>query len=262
MQDTKHLMIIGAMKAGTTSLFRTLEKHPEICPSVPKEPQFFCEAESEKKLDDYLKLFDFDAETQNYRMDGSTNYAKFPYFKGPPERMAKAGLNPKIIYLVRNPLDRIESHYNYMLRKSQWKNNIDDENLINASNFYLQLQQYRRHFSKEQMLILSFEELKNDNESFMKRVFDFLELKPIKNPTIEQKNKTRYQSKTELFVKDKLGTLLPYIPGKLKKTLKKNVAHKMEGKKQKREKFHQALAPDMIKFQEEYGFDVSKWGFR
>ena len=37
----RYALIIGAMKAGTTTLFDHLAAHPAVAPSHPKEPGFF-----------------------------------------------------------------------------------------------------------------------------------------------------------------------------------------------------------------------------
>ena len=53
------LIVAGAQKAGTSSLFSALSLHPEISPARTKEPQFFALQESlvERHLDSYLSLF-------------------------------------------------------------------------------------------------------------------------------------------------------------------------------------------------------------
>ena len=70
-------IIIGAMKAGTTTLFDHLAAHPAIAPASPKEPGFFAfEEKFDAGLASYEALFDFDAESHKWALEASTDYTK------------------------------------------------------------------------------------------------------------------------------------------------------------------------------------------
>ena len=104
-------LIIGAMKSGTTSLAESLSQHPEIFMTEEKElhfhypgasenltrKQYYCQFSSSKKL--------VGSAPQNY------SKTHLPRFKNVPESLWKHLPNLKIIYVVRDPLDRIASHY-------------------------------------------------------------------------------------------------------------------------------------------------------
>lgn len=71
-------------------------------------------------------------------MEASTGYAKYPKRKNVPQRMFDLGIKPKFIYIVRNPIDRINSEINYWRNFPQWgdpKDNLDF--IIARSSYYL-----------------------------------------------------------------------------------------------------------------------------
>ena len=103
------LIIIGAMKCGTTSLHRYLDLHPEIIMSGQKGLNFFIpERNWGKGVDWYRPNFKGNALVSG---EASPNYTNFPDFKGVAGCMHPIGPNARLIYMVRDPVDRILSHY-------------------------------------------------------------------------------------------------------------------------------------------------------
>src|SRR5688572_24468381 len=106
-----NFFIIGAMKAGTTSLWQYLRRHPEIFMSKLKEPGYFTEElRWDQGIEWYRSLFD-DAGSARAVGEASTSYTKWPRFAGIPARMHALVPEARLIYLVRDPGDRIRSHY-------------------------------------------------------------------------------------------------------------------------------------------------------
>jgi len=104
-----NLVIIGAMKCATTSLHYCLSLHPDIQMSQPKELSFFLSEENYAKgLDWYASHFRKPALVHG---EATPGYAYFPFFSGVAERMARTIPNAKLIYMVRDPIDRVISHY-------------------------------------------------------------------------------------------------------------------------------------------------------
>ena len=108
-----NLLVVGAMKAGTTSLWRYLDQHPDIFMSPMKEPHFFSRAESEvpgaviREEGKYLDLFR-EGRAAPLRGEASTSYL---WDETTPARIAAAIPNPRIIILLRDPVQRAYSHY-------------------------------------------------------------------------------------------------------------------------------------------------------
>ncbi|HRO13218.1 MAG TPA: hypothetical protein PK452_16955, partial [Amaricoccus sp.] len=134
----RYALIIGAMKCATTSLFSYLAEHPAIAPARIKEPEFFSRNQEHKaQIARYEDLWDFDPDLHRYAMEASTGYSKWGE-RGAAERIHAYGLRPRLVYVVRDPFVRIESHYNFMLLQNPaWTRDITDENLVQTSNYYL-----------------------------------------------------------------------------------------------------------------------------
>jgi len=104
-----NFIIISAMNSGTTSLYNYLKAHPEINPSRPKEPSFFIQDRfSTKGLAWYKSIF---KGLGRYTFEASANYSKRHLFPGVPKRMHQVLPEVKLIYLLRDPIERAKSHY-------------------------------------------------------------------------------------------------------------------------------------------------------
>jgi hypothetical protein len=269
--DDSYLIILGAMKCGTTSLFSCLSEHPEICPSVVKEPEFFSGTLNEKyPVKHYEDLWHFDIDQHKYVMEATTGYTKYPAEKDVPRKILEYGIRPKFIYIVRDPLERIESHYNFMmLSDSNWKDPIDGGGLISASKYFMQLELYRNYFGKENILVVDFDKFCKDFSSCIVSICEFLEIDIFPGWDIaSQENVTKMVSVGEyLILRSPFNKALKYIPQSVKNNGVK-VLWKMTGKHNKvrlplsqRKKIIRILEKDMFLFEREYDFDVSKWGF-
>src|SRR3954454_424581 len=103
------LLIIGAQKCGTTSLHTYLDAHPDVHMAAEKELDFFIEDRAwQRGLEWYATRFRDDA---GVRGESSPNYTGWPVWDGVPERAAAVIPKARLVYLVRDPIDRIESHY-------------------------------------------------------------------------------------------------------------------------------------------------------
>lgn len=264
--DDAYVLIIGAMKCGTTSLFSYLSTHPQICAAEVKEPEFFSEHQRHKiHFRSYGDLWpDFNGSVHRYAMEASTGYTKYPWESSVPERIRDYGIKPKFIYIMRDPFDRIESHFNFNKGKTGWNFSICDKQLISVSNYYRQLERFRRFFPIEDMLLLDFDELSRNPADILVKVYKFLGLPShfpdkygIKNPTFPL---PRYVRKT-------LYSLSPYYPEFLKGVSKKLLISLIPKKRSRilsdkeREYIRGELKDDMKFLHSVYGVNVQKWGF-
>ena len=132
--EEAYAVIIGAMKCGTTSLYYYLAQHPEICPAIRKETEFFSENQGHGvRVDKYEDLWDFDRSVHKYALEASTGYAKYPMEPNVANNILDYGIRPKFIYIIRNPFDRIQSHYNSMRYEPGWRLSATSDPLINIS---------------------------------------------------------------------------------------------------------------------------------
>lgn len=174
-------IIIGAMKAGTTSLERYLKQHPDVSMSSPKEPNFFDDIKREgQDLEWYTSLFDEEAIA---RGEASTSYTKRDQFYGVPQRIKATVPDVKMIYLVRDPIDRFVSHWLHQYGKGREPRYIDEilSSRLHLVNVYLQVSKYAhqldlyyRHFPREQILVLDSNDLLNRREATLAETFEFI----------------------------------------------------------------------------------------
>ena len=265
-----YVIIIGAMKSGTTSLYSYLAGHPEICESSIKEPEYFSRHQSHgAQGKQYEELWNFDETVHRYVLEGSTGYTKYPAEKGVPARIKAYGINPRFIYILRNPFERIESHFNAGRFNPEWKHSILDEHLINVSKYYMQLQRYREYFPRERFLLLDFAELKNSPETVLRQIYGFLELDKIVLPdSYDIKNKTISNSKLDILYRKLIRTvgINRILPEPLKRVFRRILSERITIPRKmllaaEREQVHNTLEEDMMKLRDEYGIDVVKWGF-
>ena len=264
-----YAIIIGAMKCGTSSLYSYLEGHPEICPAVGKEPEFFSENQAlTVQVDNYSDLWSFNDSVHKYALEASSGYTKYPSEPNVPKNIYGYGIRPKFIYIIRNPFDRITSHYNFRIWDETWRLNIDDSHLINISNYFLQLEQYRKYFPLEDILILDFDDLRDNPRSVLQRIYQFLDLSHGYFPDdYKAENPTPIITKFEKNLRIlKLYFLVNCIPNSLKKFGKKQLVRTFPPKKriltgEEKEFVYDKLKQDMAHLHHIYGIDVSKWGF-
>jgi len=181
-QNLPNLVIVGAMKCGTTSLYRYLNLHPQVCMTRHKEPDFFIKegASYRKGLSWYKSNFN----KKNVIIgEASPNYSKCHVFPNVPECMHEVIPDAKLIYIIRDPVKRAVSHYfhQYIARKENRDINIAFQELANnhyvkTSQYGYQLEQFLPYYSLNNILILTLEELFQDRLNTLKKVFKFLEI--------------------------------------------------------------------------------------
>lgn len=118
-----NLLLIGAMKAGTTTFSADLARWSGIFLPATKEPHFLSEPDFTPGAAGraYARLYgSHEARAARYRLDASTGYAKMPLVKTVPERAFDLlGGDLRIIYLVRDPVERALSHHAHLLRNGR-----------------------------------------------------------------------------------------------------------------------------------------------
>jgi hypothetical protein len=182
--------------------------------------------------------------------------------------MFRCGIRPKFLYLLRNPFDRIESHWNYMRNDPRWRLGIVDEHLVQTSDYFLQLEQYRRFFAREDILLLDFDVLRADPAAAMKHALGFLGLPGHSDlGAAAPKNVTQLQSGLERVLRKwNAQRLWAHLPGSVRRRMK-NVLRRAAQRQRRvltdseRSLVREQLNPGMIRLREHYGVDVARWGF-
>jgi len=187
-----NLFVIGAMKSGTSSLHDYLQFHPQILMSTPKETGFFddnpghqCpeirhpDGHGRPSLERYLKLFS-GAESKTYAGESSTYYTKWPHVSGVAPRLYQFNPDARLVYIVRDPVERAISEY-WFSRKRGWESGPPDQlrrasKYWNLSNYPMQVRQYLKYFSQNQLYVMTLEELQRAPAATMGALFTWLGL--------------------------------------------------------------------------------------
>lgn len=173
-----NLIVIGAMKCGTTALYYYLSKHPQIKMSRRKEMMFFShEFRWKRGVAWYRSNFRGDEPVKG---EVSPQYTEYPQRTGVAERMYSVVPDAKLIYLVRDPIDRMLSHYVH-----SYANHTEHRDAAEAlsdlqspyvtwSQYFMQLEQYLQYYPRENILVVDQSDLYHNRLSTLQRVFRFL----------------------------------------------------------------------------------------
>ena len=176
-----NLLLIGAMKAGTDSLWEYLRAHPQVFMSVPKEIDFFVKELNWPRGIRWYETHFAEAHAAKVIGEASTSYSKWPVHDGVPERLSSVIPDVRLVYLIRHPIDRIESQYLHqrllgLERRSIGEAVLSDPCYLSFSRYNLQLRQYLNYFDRSQLLVLKSEDLRHERQTTMVRLAEFLNI--------------------------------------------------------------------------------------
>jgi hypothetical protein len=172
-----NLIIIGGLKCGTTSIHHYLGLHPEVQMSKPKELNFFVsELNWDLGPDWYRARFD---DRFAVRGESSPHYTNLPRFEGVAERIRRHCPDARLIYMVRDPIKRILSHWVHATGAGYEHGSIEevlsrpDSAYVQRSMYWLQLQPYLEAFDRERIAVFTQEELQGDRGQTMRDAYRF-----------------------------------------------------------------------------------------
>lgn len=268
------------MKSGTSSLFNYLAQHPEICPSKIKEPGFFAlDHEWNKGLAHYERLWQIDASRHKVALEGSTQYTKRPTLGHVPERIASlTDHNFRFIYIMRHPLRRIESQIQHLSSNDGRAVSLDNddgalERAVQLSSYAYQLDAYAETFPRENLCLISFEELRAAPQATLDRIVGFLGLSQFVFPETEKVfNPGRNYAPHPLWARfSRISSLKQFIvrhaPTAVRDALRRIGSRPLKGRYKLNEaeeaQILERLLPDLRRLSTDYGFDVEgKWGIK
>jgi hypothetical protein len=236
--------MVGASKAGTTSLHEYLGQHPEIFMSRAKEPHYFVHDQGENNWRYYLEVFK-NAGDRKIIGESSTGYLYSP--ESPKWIKAILG-DVKIIVLLRNPAQRAFSLYAWMVREGYedaptFRDALEREPARFADagfywrcpqfppNYYyydsgLYFQQVRRYFEtfgRENVRIYFFEDFIKEPKPVCRDVFSFLGVRTDFEPEISVHNEGRFPASIarQYWLRNHAhrSKRLQFIPSKMRQNL-------------------------------------------
>ena len=278
-------LIIGSKKCGTTSLYNYLIQHPQISACRVKEPKFFCNNKKwERGFQWYQDLWDFDSNVHRTALEASQSYT---YRQSNSSMVADRILDIsskyksrfKFIYLMRNPIEKIEStrahgYAEGWLKKSD--KSIVSDDLIDACAYAKQLDYYYSRFDHNDIYLLQLEQLKQDTENVIQGINKFLELDEfhryqelykVHNPKNFYKTDTIWRQLTKV---KPLQPLAKRIPEKYKIQARKFLSHSPKDiadtipplTELQKKHILNALHHDLQRLHSDYGVDISRWGLK
>jgi hypothetical protein len=204
-----NFFVVGAAKAGTTSIYAYLSQHPQVFFPAVKEPHYFAQVRPARELrysaeaitdrGAYLRLF---RHARGYKIVGDAS----PSYLWHPEvayRIKRAVPDARILILLRDPIDRAFSHY-----LMDYREGVQDEPFYTALRrdmertekgwgvsylyyelglYSAQVYRYLDAFGPERVHLMLFEEFKRDVRRALKEMAAFLEIDPAPMARIDIK---------------------------------------------------------------------------
>lgn len=288
-------IIIGAAKSGTTSLHHYLLEHPRVSMSDPKELNFFVDAPVVGNWHRGLAWY------KSFFPAGKLNGESSPAYTFEGENYApKAALriknimpDAKLIYLLRNPIERIQSHYLQMLFMGRipLKVSLDDllsrgpgcqsgihgdcyTNIVYSSLYCRQISHYLNFFSLEQIHFLTLEDLKRDPAAEMFKLWKFLGIeedapsqvsRTIHNNTSHKKIRIINPTARMKKIVPRYDFFSSLCPAAIKYIYRKSVERPLETRERKfiseknLNRLFSLLSPDIEKLSRITGREYSAW---
>lgn len=222
-----NFLMIGAQKSGTTAIFAYLGQHPQVFTSEIKEPAFFAfegvqvsfggpdDARAERyivnDLERYRRLFRKAGESTRAG-EASNGYMYAPHAA---ERIRHYIPNAKLIAVLRDPVDRAYSAYRHLVRDGRERLSFEEalaaEPTRMAANwhpiwhyrqrgfYYAQLRRFFELFSRAQIAVYTYDELKADPGALLRSMFVFLDLDPDFEPDISVRHNVSGMPRSRLL---------------------------------------------------------------
>lgn len=193
---TPNLFIIGAQKCGTSSLHHYLAEHPDVFMSSPlKEPGYYVEWDAIRDYYRAKNLYFNDraellargmmkgykgqryfGESSTFYTNGHRNISKAQWLENDVDLDSI-----KLIYLIRNPYDRIRSHYLHYCRNQHFAGDInqfvhENKESLDICRYGKQLTSYASYLQQTQLHVDTFENLVGQPQSVMNGIYSFLGL--------------------------------------------------------------------------------------
>jgi len=279
-----NLFIVGAPKAGTTSVYEYLKKHPDVYFPRLKEPNYFSSKEiiSQKLYykvpiikteSSYLSLY---SQHKNQKIigDASVSYLYYPKVAA---RIRNYNPDAKIIIILRDPIQRAFSHYLMDYRLGYI--NVEFENIYYdkekyplhyqqyflVSKYYEQVKRYIEIFN-DNCTVLFFDDLKSNPIVFMNQVYSFLGIDSIND--VDYKKYNQFVVPRNRFWKYMYSNSMVrviskiFIPGSIRKAVKKAIlpeAKKPVINSELKNELIKYFKNDIIMLEQLLNVDLSKW---
>ncbi len=292
-----NFLIIGAPKAGTTSLYHYLQEHPQIYMSPVKEPYFFVLEDEQIDFQgpaDSKKDYVTDLETYCALFKGVSNEvaigeASPGYLYSPKalERIHHYLPDARLIAILRDPVERAYSNFFNLVRQDiepltdfVQAMSLEEKRISNNWSFrwhykqrgfyYTQLRRYFDLFDRDQIKVYLYEDFRTNSINVLQDIFKFLEVDDTFVPDISHKHNVSRVTRNKalhrfMLQSNPMKSMLKYfLPFSLRqdvraKLLQLNYRNKPPLLPEVRKQFIEEYREDILRLQELIQRDLSKW---
>lgn len=220
MDRLPHFFIIGAMKAATSSLHDQLAAIDGVFMSDPKELYFFSDDPVYAKGIHWYASHFADASDDQVLGESTTHYAKRPTYPHTLERIAHHIEDPRFVYVMRHPIDRLKSQYTHMWLEREitvsFAEAVDGAapELVDYSRYSYQLEPFLERFGPDRVLPVFFDRLRTHGTAELRRVCRFIGLDEAALAVVEWDDEIGANNvSSERLQQSVLRTTLKRVPG-------------------------------------------------
>jgi hypothetical protein len=270
-------LIIGAMKSGTTSLYEYVRTHPDVFMPKKKEVDYFAEELNFRRGERWYRANFADGRWARAIGEASTSYTKYPHYAGVPTRIAALLPRVQLVYVIRDPIERIRSQYLHELLLDQVSAPFEvavrkHARYVDFSLYAMQIEQYLECFPRGQLLIVHAEQLRHDRQRTMLEVCSFLGIEPMQE---QGQTDTEFHRTCDKRVPVRLAREVVdsstyrkasrYVPTFVKGFVKRHVMSRVDESKALitdalRTELAERLAGDIVKLRSYLGDGFDGWG--
>ena len=203
-------LIVGAMKCGTSTLAGQLGAQAGVFMTDPKEPNFFSDDAVFARGRGWYEALFAAAPPGAIRGEASTHYTKLPTHPQTLARMTAMLEAPRIVYLIRNPLQRLVSHYMHEWTMGVMRGPLADSldsfpELVDYGCYGRQIRPYVEAFGQDRVLVQTLEEMQRNPLEVLERTARFIGLE---GPVLWQEDRARENVSAERIRRFPLQGLL------------------------------------------------------
>lgn len=176
-----HFIIIGAMKCGTSTLQTQLARQRGVFMSTPKEPNYFSDDAVFAKGQDWYEGLFAPAAPGDLKGEASTHYTKLPTYPQTLMRMQAVLPAPKLVYMIRNPMERAVSHYIHEWTEGRLGADAarafrETPQIASYGCYGMQIAPFAAAYGVEHILLTSLEQITADPDAAFVQIAQFLGL--------------------------------------------------------------------------------------
>jgi hypothetical protein len=229
MQGLPNFFLAGCQKSATTWLHRCFREHPEIY--VPEKHMIhFFDIHYAKGFDWYREFY-IDRSGEKMIGDTTVSYIRDTMV---PQRIDDYNPDAKLIFSLRNPIERAFSHYWHEKKKRKIAFEFQEvfanydlyQSWVVPGFYYRHLQRFYEHFPEEQLMVVLVEDMARDPQAVIQRIFTFLGVAPDFIPSIlhRQVNEAWYRPRRSQEISRRLYALTrpirQLVPERVRQLLK------------------------------------------